>query len=479
MSILDNILGRKKDIQANTTETIAGGVTNRTALGAYLGYQYSGDRNIYTALGYPTEILFKDYLAKYLRMDIAKAVINRPIEATWRGEVIVKDVDDTKETLQNAWETLYYELNLKQKFIRLDKLASIGRFGILLLGFSDTKTIFDWEKPVKKGQGLKLLYVTPFSESGILINTYEQDPTNKRYGLPLTYSINVIINEKESITRIVHWTRVIHVTGEILDNEVYGVPILESIYNRLLDLEKLVGAGAETFWRGARPGFTGKVNEDYKVPNGTDLKDALDAQMLEYEHNLRRFFIAEGVDIQALQQQLADPSGNVDVQIQMISAVTGIPKRILIGSERGELSSNQDKDSWIELITTRREEYAQIQILYPFVDRMMEYGILPLDKEYMADWSSLYEVKELDKVIVGKTRTEALNTYVTNPMASELMPPEMFYKHLLGLTEEQIEEIDSFIAGGIDNIDLEEEVIPAEPIISNPEETEEETEIEE
>ena len=404
------------------------------------GSQYNGDRNIFEALGYPTETIgYSTFESKYKRTDIAKAIIDRPADATWRGQVEIYNPEDKdNETLKKAWEKIYYEFNLKQKFLRVDKMANLGRYAILYLGFNGV-TAEQLIEPVKKGA--KLLYVTPYSEENAQIDSYVEDTSDKRYGLPDIYQLKTEIGEKIQQIKV-HHSRVIHITGQVFDNDVFGIPILESIYNRLLDLEKLVGGGAEVFWRNARPGITGKVTPDFNAPN--DLKDILDDQMKEYEHGLRRFLIAEGVDMTPLTASIGDPASNVEVQIQMISAVTGIPKRILVGSERGELSSSQDKDSWIELITTRREEFAELQILYPFIDKMMELGILPQSKTYSALWYSLYEVSNKDKADIGKVRTEALSSYNANPMTAEMMPPQMFFKHFLGLSDEQIEEINQY-----------------------------------
>jgi len=142
----------------------------------------------------------------------------------------------------------------------------------------------------------------------------------------------------------------------------------------LFDLEKLVGGSAEMFWRGARPGYKGKVDKEYTLTSDEeeDFQDQLD----EYEHNLRRFLISRGIDISALETQVSDPSKHVDVQIQMISAQTGIPKRILTGSERGELASTQDITSWYSLIQGRRENYVAGNILRPFNVKVLAFSLL-------------------------------------------------------------------------------------------------------
>lgn len=418
-------------------------ILNRMSLASYMGQQYGGDRDIYTALGYPTTITFQDYLAKYLRQDIAGTIIKRPIERTWKGDVKVIVSDTPESELERAWMKLYKEHKLKQKFIRADKLSSIGQYGVLLLGLSDVTKQEDWQQPVKKGTKLKLNYITPYSENAATIKLYETDKTKKEYGAPKMYQINNTTDDGKQNSLLVHASRIVHITGEQLGSEYFGIPTLELVYNRLMDLEKTVGGSAEMYWRGARPGYTGKADPDFEVPD--DIAETFNEQMEEFEHNMRRMFIAEGIDIKALEQQIADPANTVDVQLQMISAATGIPKRILVGSERGELSSSQDQDTWAELIHTRREEYAEIQIIQPIVDKFMEYGILPKVETYAVEWQSLVNENIKDKAEVGKIRAESLSKYLANPTSTMTLPPEMFYKHVLGFDDEQIEEILQFV----------------------------------
>ena len=62
----------------------------------------------------------------------------------------------------------------------------------------------------------------------------------------------------------VHWSRIIHVTDGLLDDEFYGFPRLQRVWNKLDDLLKVVGGGSEAFWLLATP--TRQYDIDPKVP---------------------------------------------------------------------------------------------------------------------------------------------------------------------------------------------------------------------
>jgi len=411
-------------------------LTARLSMASQLGMQYGGNRNMYDVLGYPKDITFDTYYLFFKRHDIAKAVINRPIKASWRGPVSPMEMNDDKDTpFELAWKALMEEhKTVKTTLIKADRLTGLGRFGGILLGLDDITTVQDYEYPVSGKR--KLVYLKAFGENTCTIQEWEEDPRNPRYGLPKIYLISVD-TDKGSTSIKVHHTRIIHIVDESVDTDVYGTPRLEGIFNRLMDLEKLVGGSAEMFWKGARPGYSAAVEPNFQM---TDKEyDELKTQIDEYEHNLRRILVNQGTKLDSLAQQVADPKNHVDVQIQMISAVTGIPKRILTGSERGELASSQDQDEWNAYIQDRRENFIEPQILRPFVDKLIELGILPKPQvEYSVQWQDLHATSDEDKARVGEIRARALKEYASQPTAEMLVPPLAFYEFFLGFSQEQI-----------------------------------------
>jgi uncharacterized protein len=428
-------------------------LVGRMQLASRLGVQsFGGDRDIYEALGYLTRLEFKDYFARYQRQDIAKAIIDRPVNITWQGPVELIETNEPEDTeFEKAWKDLSRKLGLKTRLARVDRLTGIGRYGVLLLGLDDVRDPSGFAQPVSGSR--KLLYVKPFSEQTAKIFNYVEKSTDVRYGMPLLYDIEVGDPTTQTSKQVkVHYSRIIHILDGNLESEVYGTPRLEAVFNRLMDLEKLVGGDAEMFWRGARPGFHGKVDPEYTMTQ--DTKDDLLNQLDEYEHNLRRFLINEGMDIEALTQQISDPSSHVDTQLKMISAETGIPMRVLSGSERGELASSEDKGEWLTYVQGRREEHAEPRILRPFVDRLIELNILPTpSRDYMVKWADLFSISEKARVEIGKSRANALREYTSNPIAQGIIPPTAFMMKFLGFTTDDVELISK-----IRDNEMEEEV---------------------
>lgn len=420
-------------------------LVNRANLASRLGTMtYDGNRDIYQALGYPTRLDFDNYyLPKYLRHDIAKAIIDRPVRAAWRGDFTIQEKGSKgkKSDIEKVWDELKIKFKLHTIFMRVDKLTGIGRYGVLFLGLNDVKTNDDLVSPVM-GRSNKLLFIKPLSEGSAKIATYESDPTNERYGKPLLYNITISTQESSSIIVQVHYSRIIHITEDLLEDEVMGTPRLEAVFNRLLDLEKIIGGDAEMYWRGARPGFQGKVDKDFTLT--PDSEKGLQDQFDEYENKLRRFLLMEGVDVKEFSQQIGDPSKNVDVQIAMISAEKGIPKRVLMGSERGELSSSQDREEWNLWVQSRREEFMEPMIVRPVVDRFMEIGVIP-KVDYLVHWDEMFAMSPTEKSEIAEKLANAVRYYTATPAAEYIIPKKMFLQKLLGFTEEELEEAERLV----------------------------------
>jgi len=444
---------RKEPVDGNKIK-IYSELVGRMLLANKLGVQYGGTRNLYKALGYKEQLTFDDYYARYVRQDIAKAVIDRPVKTTWQGQLELIETNEPEDTeFEKAWKELNLKMGIKTLFARVDKLTGIGRYGILLLGTDDVKKPDDFQKPLVVGGFKKLVYIKPFGEKTAKIFDYESDPKNERYGKPLHYQVDVMdmaTQKSESVK--IHYSRVIHILDDNLESEVFGTPRLEAIFNRLYDIEKLVGGDAEMFWRNARPGFKAKADPEYTITQ--EMKDDLLDQLDEYENDLRRFLTTEGVDIESLSQPISDPSPHMDTQLKCIAAEKGIPLRILTGSERGELSSSEDRGEWLAYVQGRREEHAEPRIVRPTVDRFIELGILPKPEvNYSIKWTDLFSISEKARVEIGKSRANALREYMTNPAAMEVIPPTVFMMKFLGFTSDEVE-----LVMNIREDEMEEEV---------------------
>jgi hypothetical protein len=144
----------------------------RAQLAGQLGQQYGGARDLYDALGYQKNLNYADYWTQYSRQDIARAVIDRPVRATWRGGVSLVETTDESEgrnntPLEQAFQDAWKRTGLSDKLPRVDRLTALGRYGVLLLGLDDVSQEDDFREEIQPNA--ELVYVKPFGEGSATI----------------------------------------------------------------------------------------------------------------------------------------------------------------------------------------------------------------------------------------------------------------------------------------------------------------------
>ena len=429
-------------------------MTSRASVRARLGMSYSDERDIYTALGYTKSPTFDDYQARYERQDVAGAVINKPVQGCWRMAPSISENEDEMTAFEKATEDLIKRLRLFHYFTRVDKLASLGQYAVLFLGFGDG---LEFSAPVTRAANL--LYVMPYSEAKADIATYETSDVSPRYGLPLTYKINMSIGTSDmSISKVVHHTRVIHVVEDAGESNVFGTPRLQRILNRLQDLELVTGGSSEMFWRGGFPGYNFNIADDATLGE-QDLSE-LRTQIEDYMHGLKRYLRTRGVDVESLTPQIADPSNNIDALLDLISCATNIPKRILLGSERGELASTQDEKNWAAYLDERRRNHCEPAILRPTIDRLIEVGVLPTPPQgYDVEWPDLLAPGTKEIAEVGELRSRALKNYADSIGAQDILVPSLFLE-TIGYTQAEIDKNEATIAENVNTVDGDDDEPP-------------------
>lgn len=404
---------------------------------------------MYETLGYPKVLTFQNYWDMYHRQDIAHRIIKTYPEATWRDTATILTKDSESDVLGNEWETLSNRLCLPHYLTRLDVLQNIGRYAVLLILTSDVANEEGLREPV---QGLNspddVLGVQAYSEGDVQISSYDNDVFSPRHGLPDTYRLKTGSHTHDNQsgasmptkTLVVHHSRILHVAEGLLTNDVFGTPLLECVYNRLLDLEKLLGGASESFWLNARGGLHMDASMDADFEGETEAKKMRD-DTDKYIHGLSRVLRTKGVAVNPVNFAVHSNTDQVSAVLDAIASATGIPKRILIGSERGELASSQDENNFKARIAERRSNFAEAMILRPLVDRFMEWGVLPAT-EYDVDWGEDDELSPLEKADIGLKQAQALAAY-SNPLGAlpeQIVGPKQFVEDVLGM-EYQPEDV--------------------------------------
>ena len=409
-------------------------VVRRLSYLSGLGQSFGGKRDLYAECGFPKLLTYQDFYNRYRRQGVAKTVVDIFPKMTWRMWPEIKDMEKAGVSeFEMAWKTLCKSKKLFYYIPKADRLSGIGQFGILVMGFNDGATL---DKPVEKAS--ELLYLQAYPEGNVSISKYNQDSKSSRYGLPELYQVSITSADGiTTTTKSIHWTRVLHLAEDCESSEVFGTPRMESVFNDLMSLEQLIGGGSEMFWKGAFPGYNFKIDANAETSNQSlsVVKEEIEKLM----HGLQRYIRTKGITAESLAQQISDPTNLIDAILTSISVSKRIPKRILEGSERGELASTQDKDNWLDQIVERQINYAEPFILRPFIDTLIRYQVLPapIGGKYDVVWPSLYEADELRKADVALKKTQALAAYSGAVGIESIIPVKSYLTRVLGFSDEE------------------------------------------
>lgn len=420
---------------------------SRSELASRAGLTFGGLRDTFAVLGFKKDLRPEDYRQRYERGDVAARIVEAFPNSTWRGtggEILENDDVETTTAFEDEWMTLATRLSVWSKFRRADVLAGLGRYAVILIGAPGNLT-----QPLEKATAEQIAFLQPFGEDEADIKSWNRDASSPRFGQPEIYSLKRMTPDDKGVAKDVHWTRILHIADGLLDDEVYGQPRLKRSWNNLDNLDKLVGAGSEAFWLRAHQGFQFNIDKDLK-PSPAELKD-MQAQVDEYVHGLRRAVRTRGMNIDTLGSDVADFANNMDAVLTLLSAGQSIPKRILLGSERGELASTQDRENWTERVQDRRDAFAGPMVVRQFVDRLILIGALPEPEEYEVFWPPVNDFTDEQRLDVAIKYAEV------NAKAGETV-----------VTANEIRDL-ALDLEPLDPEDLEDE--PEEVVVEDPEET--------
>lgn len=373
------------------------------------GVTHGGARDMYEVFGYPNQLTWEDFFAIYRRHGIATRLTRGVARSCWR------DIPGIEVDEQPVLEEELKILARKKMFRNLeqaDTLNRIGRFSVLYVGVNDGMDPREPLGVVRSREALKGVFFQPYSEDGTEVNLYEADPANPRFGQPVLYSLTVRALDQEKLrsdttSRVVHWTRIVHIAEDALDNDLEGLSALEPVFNFIIDLMKTQGGSSEAYWRNARRILAFNAKEGFG--NATEKQlEQLRTDIEEFTNGWRDGLRLGGVEVTQLQATHADPKEAVLACFKLISGSTGIPMRILTGEGGGQTTGNEDKAAYNQLIKDRQEMMCSDWLLRT-LEILGNAGLiepLPLNAEII--WPVSESLNEVEKSEAAKNNGQAL-----------------------------------------------------------------------
>jgi hypothetical protein len=352
-------------------------------------------RDVYGAAGYVAvgSEDYELYKGLYERDPIAGAIIDVPTEDTWSAppEIVEQDRPDgtafTRAIQHGAART-----GLWRAMANVDRVAGIGRYAVLQLGMPG-----DSSRPPLSAGGITILHWSSvWSEGESTILGYDD-----RSGLPHSYRLRTAER-----TMNVHASRTVHVPADGSD-PIFGRPRLRRALNVLADILKISSSTGEAYWQSVQSILAAKLDPNAEL--SADQLDKLSEDLGAMMHDLRRHFLGRGVELSRIEAAVPNPSQTIELLFSLVAAASGIPRRRLFGSERGELASSQDEGTYLAMIGRRQRLYAEQIILRPTLDRLIELGVVPRPAagDYQVIWPELSSPTAEEAAKANGLRAEA------------------------------------------------------------------------
>ena len=387
-------ISNKKPLKANAAETW------RDIVGrAFSGSNYTGDtlHEIGKDFGYPDDLGFSNYFNMYRRFGIAKTVIELPVNTSWKTPPTIKGSD----SLEKDIGILIKKFKMWQRAKGLDTRQRVGRYAGMYMRVRDN-TMPD--KPIEKLSGLaSLVEMMPLYESQLKITQTDQDMLSDTYGQPILYQYSGSVegdrNENTNNVITIHASRIIPAAEGADSGWIYGIPALEAVYNSLMDLRKIAGAGGEGFYKNAAQSIVFELKDAASATQNKTLLAKFNDMADNFLRNrFRRSLWTPGLEAKVLETSLANPKEFFMNSLSDVAAGTTppIPSTVLIGQQTGERASTEDSKNFLAGIQSRRENFVT-DLVADLIDWMMLSGVLKKE-DYEIEWDDLLARSDKEKL---------------------------------------------------------------------------------
>lgn len=401
------------------------------------GYDYADTlHNIYLDFGYPAKLTFNNYWNMYRRFGIAKNVVELPVDTGW----VTPPTIEGSDSLTKEIDKLINDFKMWQRVKGLDKRQRVGRYAGMYMRVKDNK------KPSEPIEGqfnglASLVEMMPLYESQLEVKESNKDPQSEEYGNPILYEYSGSVegdrNEEINNTLTIHASRIIIASEDADAGWIYGVSSLESVYNSLMDLRKVIGAGAEGFYKNAAQNIVFELKDAASAKNNAELLNKFNDHYDEFSHNrFRRAMWTPGLQATVLNSELTNPKEYFMVALNDVAAGSKIGATILIGQQTGKLASTEDSNNFLSTIQSRRMNF-MTDLVADVIDWMMNTGILKKE-EYEIQWDDLLARSDVEKMVSAKEMAETNNKQFLSGQSVPFSPEEI--REAAGFDPEEMPE---------------------------------------
>lgn len=400
--------------------------------------------------GWPDQLGFEHFHRMYTRSGLAAAGVDKTIGKTWQTMPALWESEEPQESpAEQAIRKHFARRKIWRAFMDADRRSMVGEYAGAIILLRDGKTL---DQPVDRvARGIEsIVGIIPAWQKQLTVAEWDEAQTSETYGEPLVFqfdeqAVDSSHSARKSQVRI-HRDRILIWSD---DGTLNCRSALEPGFNDLTDAEKIKGAGGEGFWKSARgapiieapKGLSPQdVQRGMGAANGAEVMDKLNEQVDDFQSGFDKALMLGGFSVSPLAISLPQPKEFWEPCVQCFAASMSIPFKVLVGNVTGERASTEDATEWAQTNMSRRENRV-LPILYEFVERLVEWGVLE-KRDWTIGWDSLLEDSPDDKLGRAKTMSEINHQLGGEPA---FLPDEI--RETAGFkSADEVEGFDEFLA---------------------------------
>jgi hypothetical protein len=353
--------------------------------------------NVFEDFGYPAKLHFFNFWNMFRRFGPAAAVVEIPPNLCWLSPPEVKGSDQ----FNSEFEKLAKNTRLWNRLKGLDKRQRVGRYAGLFIQVGDNKKP---SEPVEALNGIGNIHnLKPIYEGQLEVSTTDTDAKSPTFGDPTMYTFSSgntgNRDDRAAIAFQIHPSRLIVTAEGADDGTIYGISALENIFNDLMDLRKISGAGGEGYYQNTRSAPVIEAEAGFKPPTGKDGMKDLEQEIDDFLNKWRKKFVSQGLKFVYPDITLDNPKEFAENSWNNIAAGSGISSSVLRGTQTGVLAGDKDNQSTLTTMQSRRENYLT-ELVTDFVDWMIRHKVLPAS-EFEIIWDDLLAIGDDEKLSMG------------------------------------------------------------------------------
>ena len=358
--------------------------------------------NVFTDFGYPVELTFFNLWNMYRRFGPATAVVEMPTDICWLSPPEVKG----SPAFDKEFKLFVKKTKLWNRVKGLDKRQRVGRYAGLLIEVKDGKKL---NEPIESLNGIgSISNLKPIYEGQLEVATTDKTLGSENFNKPTMYNYNSGTtgnkNDESTFSGQIHPSRLIIAAEGADDGSIYGISSLENIFNDLMDLRKVSGAGGEGFYQNTRSAPVITAKDGYTAPKTQEKRDELETQIDDFLGKWQKKFVTSGLEFNYPDIKLDNPKEFAENAWANISAGSKLSSDELRGTQTGVLAGDKNSKATLTRMQSRRENFLT-GLVTDVIDWMMLNRVL-VASDFEIEWDDLLASSDDEKLSLGGKMAE-------------------------------------------------------------------------